>query len=45
MLKMDDSKEGAVSILKSELYKTAVMMREAAENAKADKIMLKDSPF
>lgn len=43
MLKMDDSKEGAVSILKSELYKTAVMMREAAENAKADKIMLKDS--
>lgn len=42
-LKMDDSKEGAVSILKSELYKTAIMMREAAENAKADKIMLKDS--
>lgn len=30
-------------MLKSELYKTAVMMREAAENAKADKIMLKDS--
>ena len=42
-LKMDDSREGELSILKSELYKTAIMMREAAENAKADKLLLKDS--
>lgn len=42
-LKMDDSREGEISILKSELYKTAIMMREAAENAKADKLLLKDS--
>ncbi len=42
-LKMDDSREGEIAILKSELYKTAIMMREAAENAKADKVLLKDS--
>ncbi|WP_455719665.1 sensor histidine kinase [Agathobacter sp.] len=42
-LKMDDSREGELSILKSELYKTAIMMCEAAENAKADKLLLKDS--
>lgn len=43
ILDMSDSKEGAISILKSELYKTAITMREAAENAKKDKLLLKDS--
>ncbi len=42
-LKMDDSQEGEVSILKSELYKTAIVMREAAMNAREDKMRLKDS--
>ena len=30
-------------ILKGELYKTAIYLRESAENAKADKLLLKDA--
>ncbi len=37
-----DSEEGKMSILKSEVYKTAIMLREAAENSRSDKLMLKD---
>ena len=37
-----DSEEGKMSILKSEVYKTAIMLREAAENSRNDKLMLKD---
>ena len=42
-LKMQDSTEGEMAILKSEIYKTAIMMRERAENAKKDKLLVKDS--
>lgn len=37
-----DSEEGMMSVLKSEVYKTAIMLREAAENSRNDKLMLKD---
>lgn len=40
---MADSTEGEISILKGELYKTAIYLRESAENAKADKLLLKDA--
>lgn len=40
---MADSTEGELSILKGELYKTAIYLRESAENAKADKLLLKDA--
>ena len=49
-LVMSDSTEGELSILKGELsilkgelYKTAIYLRESAENAKADKLLLKDA--
>lgn len=42
-LVMADSTEGEISILKGELYKTAIYLRESAENAKADKFLLKDA--
>lgn len=42
-LVMADSTEGEISILKGELYKTAIYLRESAENAKADKLLLKDA--
>ena len=42
-LVMADSTEGELSILKGELYKTAIYLRESAENAKADKLLLKDA--
>ena len=35
--------KGEISILKGELYKTAIYLRESAENAKADKLLLKDA--
>ena len=35
--------KGELSILKGELYKTAIYLRESAENAKADKLLLKDA--
>lgn len=38
---MADSTEGEISILKGELYKTAIYLRESAENAKADKLLLR----
>lgn len=40
-LVMADSTEGEISILKGELYKTAIYLRESAENAKADKLLLR----
>lgn len=42
-LVMADSTEGEISILKGELFKTAIYLRESAENAKADKLLLKDA--
>ena len=42
-LVMADSTEGELSILKGELYKTAIYLRESAENAKADKLLLKNA--
>lgn len=42
-LVMSDSTEGELSILKGELYKTAIYLRESAENAKTDKLLLKDA--
>lgn len=42
-LVMADSTEGEISILKGELYKTAIYLRESAENAKSDKLLLKDA--
>ena len=42
-LVMADSTEGEISILKGELYKTAIYLRKSAENAKADKLLLKDA--
>ena len=37
-----DSEEGQMSLLKSEIYKTAVTLREAAENSRKSKLSLKD---
>ena len=42
---MADSTEGEISILKGELYKTAIYLRESAENAKADKPFAKGCAF
>ena len=42
-LNMSDSTEGQMAILKSEIYKTAIMMREQAENAMKDKLLVKNS--
>ena len=42
-LDIDDNKEGELSILKNEVYKTTVMLKEFAENSLKDKILLKDS--
>ena len=44
-LVMSDSTEGELSILKGELYKTAIYLRESAENAKADKLFAKGCAF
>lgn len=42
-LDIEDNTEDELSILKSEVYKTTVMLKEVAENSKQDKISLKDS--
>ncbi len=42
-LNIDDNTEDELSILKNELYKITVMLKEQAENSKEDKIKLKDS--
>lgn len=42
-LNIEDNTEDELSILKNELYKTTVMLKEVAENSLNDKIELKDS--
>lgn len=42
-LELDDISEDELSILKSEVYKTMVMLKEVAENSKKDKENLKQS--
>ena len=42
-LDIDDNTEDELSILKNEVYKTTVMLKEIAENSVNDKINLKDS--
>ncbi len=42
-LDIEDNTEDELSILKNEIYKTTVMLKEVAENSKQDKINLKDS--
>lgn len=42
-LKIDDNSEDELSILKNEVCKTTVMLREAADNSLKDKAMLKES--
>ncbi|MCI8396547.1 MAG: HAMP domain-containing histidine kinase [Clostridia bacterium] len=42
-LDIADNTEDELSILKNEIYKTTIMLKEVAENSKEDKIKLKDS--
>ena len=42
-LNLKDYREGEISILKNEIYKTTVMLKETAENSNMDKLKLKDS--
>ena len=42
-LAIDENSEDELSILKNEIYKTTIMLREAAENESLDKLKLKDS--
>lgn len=42
-LKLCENREGEISILKNEIYKTTVMLKEVAENSVKDKINLKDA--
>lgn len=42
-LDIDDNTEDELSILKNEIYKTTVMLKEVAENSASDKANLKDS--
>ncbi len=42
-LDIDDNTEDELSILKNEIYKTTIMLKEQAENSLKDKIALKDS--
>lgn len=42
-LKIDSISEDELSILKNEIYKTTIMLKEAAENSNLDKINLKQS--
>ena len=42
-LDLDDNTEDELSMLKNEVYKTTIMLKEAAENSVKDKINLKDS--
>lgn len=43
LLHIDDNTEDELSILKNELYKTTIMLKEQAENLKLDKYYLKNS--
>ena len=42
-LDIDDNTEDELSILKNEVYKVTVMLKEVAENSKKDKLNLKES--
>ncbi len=42
-LKIDSNSEDELSILKDEIYKTTIMLKEAADNSNKDKINLKKS--
>lgn len=42
-INIEDNSEDELSILKNELYKITVMLKEDAENSKKDKLKLKDS--
>ncbi|MDD6224130.1 MAG: HAMP domain-containing sensor histidine kinase [bacterium] len=42
-LNLDDMSEDELSILKNEIYKTTIMLKEEAENSKKEKLELKDS--
>lgn len=42
-LAIDENSEDELSILKNEIYKTTIMLREVAENESLDKLKLKDS--
>lgn len=42
-LNIDNNTEDELSILKNEVYKTMIMLKEGAENSKKDKLSLKDS--
>lgn len=42
-LGIQDNGEGALSILRNEVYKTTIMLREESENLRLEKIALKDS--
>ena len=42
-LHIDKNSEDELSILKNEIYKTTIMLKEEAENSKKDKLELKDS--
>lgn len=42
-LSMDENSEDDLSLLKNEIYKTTVMLKEQSENSNKDKEMLKDS--
>ncbi len=42
-LYIDDNTEDELSILKNEVYKTTIMLKEVAENSVKDKVNLKDS--
>ncbi len=43
LLGIEDNEEGELSILKNEVYKTTIMLREESENLKKEKISLKNS--
>ena len=42
-LDIDDNTEDELSILKNEIYKTTIMLKEIAENSMNDRVKLKDS--
>ena len=42
-LNIDEMSEDELSILKNEVYKTTIMLKEAAENSNKEKLQLKDS--
>ncbi len=43
LLTIEDNEEGELSILKNEVYKTTIMLREESELLKKEKLSLKDS--